>query len=131
MYTDPIADMLTRIRNAYLAQKLDVVMPYSKLKEEIVAVLDRHELVDGYSSEGEGATRRLSVVLAYDDKGKPTMTHLKRESKPSLRLYKKAKEIGFVRGGYGLAIVTTSQGVMSDQEARKKNLGGEVIAVIW
>lgn len=131
MYTDPIADLLTRIRNAYLARKLDVEIPYSKLKEGVAQVLEEYEFIDGLLVEGEGKERKLVIALKYDAQGKPVVEGIRRVSKPGLRKYTKSKTIPSVRGGFGISIVTTSQGVMSGSEAQKKNLGGEVIAYIW
>lgn len=131
MYTDPIADLLTRIRNAYLARKLDVVVPYSKLKEGVAQVLESYEFIDGVIVDGEGIEKHLLIALKYDAQGKPVIEGIRRVSKPGLRKYTKSKAIPAIRGGFGISIVTTSKGVMSGQDAQKKNLGGEVIAYVW
>ncbi len=131
MYTDPIADMLTRIRNAYRVGKLEVRMPYSKVKENIAGVLEEYQFIGGYSMEGEGVGHELVIQLDYDEQGRPRIEEIRRISRPSLRQYRKAKELKPVRDGYGIAIVSTNQGIMSDIEARKLSVGGEVIAEVW
>jgi small subunit ribosomal protein S8 len=131
MVTDPIADTLTRIRNAHLAKHIEVQMPYSQMREGIIKVLEEYELVTGYVIEGEGIHRVISIGLAYTEDGLPRIEVLKRVSKPSYRKYIKAKEIAPVRGGFGLAIVSTSKGVMSSYKAREKGLGGELLALVW
>lgn len=94
-------------------------------------VLKQHNFIDTYVVEGDGVKKTIQVVLAYDSNGKPKVEVIRRVSRPSLRKYITAKEIGFTRGGYGISIISTSQGVMADQEAKKKGLGGEVIAEVW
>lgn len=131
MMTDPIADMLTRIRNAIQARHPSVEMPASKLKVAIAEVLKREGYIKGYSVVGEGPTRALKVELRYVGKNEPVLTGLKRISKPGLRVYSPAAEIPRVFGGLGVAIVSTSRGVMSGAEARKQRIGGEVLCHVW
>ena len=127
--TDPIADMLTRIRNGQKARKVSVSMPASTAKEAIAAVLKDEGYISGFSSEGEGATRQLSVELKYFD-GVPVIEKIERASRPGLRIYRGKDELPKVLGGLGVAIVSTSAGVMSDRQAREKGIGGEVICVV-
>jgi small subunit ribosomal protein S8 len=131
MNTDPIADLLTRIRNAFMARQLVVEAPHSSLKEGIVEVLKRYEFIDSYETVGEGVNKKLVIELGYDVKGEPRVQKIIRVSKPSLRKYVKAKEIGFIRGGFGIGIYSTSKGIKSDQEAKKEGLGGEFLAKVW
>ena len=131
MYTDPIADMLTRIRNAYTARKLDVPVPYSKIKEGIAAVLERYEYIDRFEVLENEGKKSLQIDLAYTPEGEPRINKLERVSRPSLRKYIKGKDVKYVRGGFGIMIITTSKGVMSGQEAKKAQLGGEIIAKVW
>ena len=127
--TDPIADMLTRIRNGQKARKLSVSMPASKEKEAIASVLKDEGYVTGFETSGEGAARSLSVELKYFE-GAPVIETVKRISKPGLRVYRGKEELPKVLGGLGIAIVSTSAGVMSDRQAREKGVGGEVICTV-
>ena len=131
MNTDPIADMLTRIRNAYMARKLDVQVPYSRVKEGIAQVLLKYEYLDQVGVDGEGVNKQLNISLAYDVEGEPKLKKIERVSRPSLREYVKSKDIKYVRGGYGIMIVSTSKGIMAGQEAKKMQLGGEIIAIAY
>ena len=127
--TDPIADMLTRIRNGQGARKVSVSMPASTAKEAIAKVLQDEGYILGYASEGEGAERQLSVELKYFN-GVPVIEKIQRTSKPGLRIYRGKEDLPKVLGGLGVAIVSTSAGVMSDRQAREKGIGGEVICVV-
>ena len=127
--TDPIADMLTRIRNGQKARKVSVSMPASKEKEAIAAVLKDEGYITGFATSGEGAEKALTVDLKYFE-GAPVIENVKRVSKPGLRVYRGKEDLPKVLGGLGVAIVSTSAGVMSDREARAKGIGGEVICVI-
>lgn len=129
--SDPIADMLTRIRNAQTTGKDRVDIPASRLKEEICAVLHREGFIRGYRRIEDGRQGILEVSLKYDREGKPVMGVLRRVSKPSLRVYAKSKDLRPVRSGLGIAIVSTSQGVMTAKEALQANLGGEVLCEVW
>jgi len=122
--TDPIADMLTRIRNARLVGKSSVVIPASKLKIEILKVLKREKFVDDFSMENDGAT----ILVGIENTGAKKMI---RVSKPGRRVYANNTEIPVVLQGHGLVIMSTSKGVMSGKEARKQHLGGEVLCKVW
>ena len=127
--TDPISDMLTRIRNGQKARKVSVSMPASKAKEAIARVLKEEGYVTDYSIEGDGAAKQLSVELKYFD-GKPVIEKIQRASRPGLRIYRGKENLPKVLGGLGVAIVSTSAGVMSDRQAREQGVGGEVICVV-
>ncbi len=129
--SDPIADMLTRIRNALGAGIDKVEMPHSVMKSELARILKREGYVVDYTTEGHANKRTLRVYLKYDKNQKPAIQGLKRISKPGLRRYVGASEIKRVLNGLGMAIISTSSGVMTDGEARKKNVGGEVLCHIW
>ena len=131
MNTDPIADMLTRIRNANLVSHETVEMPSSKLKIELAKLLKEEGYIVDYSVKQVEKFSFLTVILKYDEKRKPVITNLKRISKPGLRNYSKAKHLPKVFGGLGVAIVSTSKGLFSDRKARKDNLGGEVLCYVW
>lgn len=131
MNTDPIADMLTRIRNANLVNHEKVEMPSSKLKVELAKLLKEEGYIIDYSVRQEEKFSFLSIVLKYDEKRKPVITNLKRISKPGLRSYCKSKNLPKVFGGLGVAIVSTSKGLLTDRRARKENLGGEVLCYVW
>ena len=131
--TDPIADMLTRIRNANSAMFDSVKMPSSKLKENLASVLKREGFISGYritKVEGKpGAI--LEIDLKYSEDRKKTIIGIKRISKPGLRIYKKSDQMPKVLGGVGVAVVSTSHGLMTDREARRAKLGGEVLCYVW
>ena len=131
MMTDPIADMLTRIRNGLQSRHAAVEMPASKLKSAIAEVLKDEGYIKGYSTSGEGATKTLKVELRYVGKNEPVLSGLKRVSKPGLRVYSAATDIPRVFGGLGVAIISTSRGVMSGAQARKLRVGGEVLCHVW
>lgn len=126
---DPLSDMLTRIRNAQARAKATVSMPSSKLKVSVAQVLQAEGYVEGYDVE-EGAKPTLTIKLRYH-KSKPVIEEIKRVSRPGLRDYKSATELPKVRSGLGVAIVSTSQGVMSDRAARAKGVGGEVLCTVF
>ena len=126
---DPLADMLTRIRNAHMRSKSAVAMPSSKLKVSVAKVLLEEGYIAGYSVS-EGAKPELTVDLKYFE-GKPVIEELARISKPSLRQYVATGELPKVRGGLGVAIVSTSQGVMTDRAARAAGVGGEVLCTVF
>lgn len=127
--TDPIADMLTRIRNGQKARKVSVSMPASTAKEAVAHVLKDEGYIADFGTSGEGAGKQLSVELKYFE-GTPVIENVKRVSKPGLRVYRGSEELPKVLGGLGIAIVSTSAGVMSDRQAREKGVGGEVICVV-
>ncbi|MDX8418082.1 MAG: 30S ribosomal protein S8 [Absicoccus sp.] len=129
--TDPIADMLTRIRNA-LVQKHDVVsMPVSKEKKAIAKILKEEGFITDYAVEGDGQFKELTITLKYTEDKQRVITGLRRISKPGLRVYAHADELPRVLNGLGIAIISTSNGVMTDREARKQHVGGEVLAYVW
>jgi len=127
--TDPVADMLTRIRNGQKARKVSVSMPASKVKEAVASVLKDEGYIKDFVTSGEGAKRQLGVELKYFE-GAPVIENVKRVSKPGLRVYRGNEDLPKVLGGLGIAIVSTSAGVMSDRQARAKGIGGEVICVV-
>lgn len=131
--SDPIADLLTRIRNALGVGKATVDVPASRMKESICAVLKREGFIDDYVlSEALGNPRcQLRLTLRYTPDHSPVIQGLKRKSKPSLRTYSKYKELQLVRSGLGIAIVSTSQGVMTSKQARSQKIGGEVLCEVW
>lgn len=129
MMTDPIADMLTRIRNAQAAGKLEVSMPASKLKQSVAKVLQDEGYIAGFEVQEDDGKPALKVVLKYYD-GRPVIEHIKRVSRPGLRIYKGKDDLPRVQGGLGVAIISTSKGVMSDRAARAAGEGGEVLCYV-
>ena len=128
MYSDPIADMLTRIRNAQRVGHNEVSLPKSKLKAEIAKILVKQGCIKSFSMVDE---RTLSLQLKYDRKGEPIIQYLKKVSKPGLRVYSKATRLPRILGGAGTAIVSTSKGLLTDQEARTQGVGGEVLCYVY
>lgn len=131
--TDPIADMLTRIRNANQAMHDTVRMPDSKVKQRLASILEREGYIAGYRVEEDDGTLRktLEVVLKYGPDRTRTISGLRRVSKPGLRVYARAERLPRVLGGLGVAVVSTSKGLMTDQEARSRHMGGEVLCYVW
>ena len=138
--TDPITDMLNRIRNAQTIFHPMVIIPFSNLKYEIAKILEKEGFIKKIERKGRKEKKSLEVTLKYEQdisvgkkagRMKPAISGLKRISKPSQRIYVRAKEIKSVRGGYGIAIISTPKGLMTNKEARKKKLGGEIICEIW
>ena len=130
--TDPIADMLTRIRNGVQANMSAVdVTPCSKVKVEIAKILKKEGYIENYAVEGEGIEKKIVVTLKYGAHGEKVITGIKRISKPGLRVYAKGDNLPKVLNGLGVAIISTSNGMMTDREARKQHIGGEVIAYVW
>ncbi|NLX26884.1 MAG: 30S ribosomal protein S8 [Lentisphaerae bacterium] len=129
--SDPIADMLTRIRNANMAEKKVVQMPHSKMKSEIARILKAEGFIKDYTVENNEGKSVLNLFLKYTIDREPIIQGLRRISKPSCRKYVNAEEVPRVLGGIGLAILSTSAGVMTDNEARGKHIGGEVLCYIW
>jgi small subunit ribosomal protein S8 len=128
--TDPIADMLTRIRNASMVRKSEVLIPFSKLKFEIAKILKHEDYIADLEIVEDAVFPKMRIGLQYLDK-EPRITHITRISKPGRRVYVKKDEIPTVLNGYGMAILSTPQGVMSSKDARRKNLGGEVLCEVW
>ena len=130
--TDPIADMLTRIRNANTAKHDTVDVPASKMKNAIAEILYKEGFIQKYELVEDGNFKNIRITLKYGkDKNEKIITGLKRISKPGLRVYAGADELPTVLNGLGIAIISTSKGIMTDKEARKNSLGGEVIAYVW
>ena len=129
--TDPIADMLTRIRNASAARHREVTLPSSKVKREIARILAEEGFIESYETKPDGVQEALTVRLRYGEGRTPVVSGIKRISKPGLRVYARKTEIPRVLGGLGLAILSTSHGVMTGSQARKLNLGGEVVCYVW
>ena len=128
--TDPLGDMLTRIRNGQQARKDSVVSPASKLRARVLDVLQREGYIRGYQEDDAGAQKSIRIELKYFE-GQPAIQHVSRVSKPGRRVYSGAQELPRVRGGLGITIVSTPKGVLSDAEARAQNVGGEVLAEVF
>jgi small subunit ribosomal protein S8 len=131
MRADPIADMLTCIRNALHARKERVDLPRSRMKESILAIMKQEGFISEYSTIQEASRPILRIQLKYDANGRPVVLGLKRVSKPSLRKYVGAEDIPSVRNGLGVNILSTSRGVLADREARKLHIGGEILCSLW
>ena len=129
--TDPIADMLTRIRNANSVYHDKVEIPASKIKEAVVRILKEEGFIKDFEMVQDDKQGMLRVSLKYGPNREKVITGLKRISKPGLRVYAKRDQLPRVLGGLGIAIISTSKGIMSDKQARRENLGGEVIAYVW
>ena len=129
--TDPIADMLTRIRNAMTAKHDSVVVPASRIKEDIAKILVSEGYIKSYTIEGEGIAKSIAIELKYGAKGERVITGIKRVSKPGLRVYAGCEDLPKVLNGLGIAIISTTKGLMTDREARKARHGGEVLAYVW
>jgi len=131
MHSDPIADLLTRIRNGAMAKLQTVDVPMSKIKLDIVKILETEGFLKGHEISSETKFPTIKVHIQYDAKRQPILKHLKRVSKPGLRVYRAKDELKPIRSGLATRILTTSQGVMTDREARKKGIGGEVLCEVW
>ncbi len=129
--TDPIADMLTRIRNALGAKQEVIDMPASKMKKAIAGILLKEGFIKGYEYKDEGPQGVIRIALKYGKKDESIINGLKKISKPGLRVYAKRDDVPKVLGGLGVAIISTSKGIMSDKDARENGVGGEVIAYVW
>ena len=129
--TDPIADMLTRIRNANSARHITVEIPASKLKLAIAQILLDEGYIRSFEKIEDGKQGMIQVTLKYDEKGKRVISGLKRISKPGLRIYVSCEELPQVLNGLGIALVSTSKGIKTDRDARREGLGGEVLAYVW
>jgi small subunit ribosomal protein S8 len=131
--TDPIADMLTRVRNANIAFHDDVKMPSSKLKEALARILEREGYIEGFSVEDDPTRpgKRLTIKMKYTTDRQRTISGLKRVSRPGLRVYTGAERVPRVLGGMGISILSTNQGLMTDREARERKVGGEVLCQVW
>ncbi len=131
MYTDPISDMLTRIRNANRALHPETTMPSSKLKEEIARILSEEGYIDGWKTHDGSVGTELVVTLRYGVERQRVLNDIQRVSKPGRRVYSGARDIPPVKRGLGVSIVSTSAGVMTDRDARRRNVGGEVLCRVW
>ena len=131
MMTDPIADMLTRIRNGLQAKHETVDVPASKMKLEVARILKAEGFVKNFKLVSDNRQGSLKIFRKYDDDNKPTIVEIKRVSKPGRRVYATVDEIPVVKNGLGLAILSTSKGIISDKAARKEKVGGEVICTVW
>ncbi|MBW3575141.1 MAG: 30S ribosomal protein S8 [Actinobacteria bacterium] len=131
--TDPVADMLTRLRNGNVALHDQVRMPSSKLKEALAAVLQREGYIEGFevTADTKGPGQVLTVTMKYTADRKRTISGIKRVSKPGLRIYRPADRLPRVLGGLGVAVLSTSQGLMTDREARRHHVGGEILCYVW
>ncbi|MBA2501409.1 MAG: 30S ribosomal protein S8 [Pyrinomonadaceae bacterium] len=129
--TDPVADMLARIRNAIAAKHSRVDVPASKLKLEVARLLKEEGYINNFVVKGEGVRRNVRIFLRYDQRGTSTISHLQRVSRPGRRVYMGATEIPKVLGGYGVSIVSTPRGLMTGKRARRENVGGEVLAEVY
>jgi small subunit ribosomal protein S8 len=131
MMTDPIADMLTRIRNAVSVERRLVEVPVSKVKQGVAEVLKREGFIWDWSLEEDKPVDRLRIDLKYGPSGEKVIRHIRRVSKPGCRVYSRAKDLRPVLDGLGISILSTSRGVMSDREARQQKVGGEVLCQVW
>ena len=131
--TDPIADMLTRLRNANTAYHDDVVMPSSKLKEAVAGILEREGYISGFAVNDQPGRpgRRLTIRMKYSSDRRRTISGIKRVSRPGLRVYSKADGVPRVLGGMGISILSTNLGLLTDREARERKVGGEVLCQVW
>lgn len=127
---DPITDMLNQIRNAQAVSKPRVILPFSNFKHEIAKILEKEKFIKGSEKKGKKTKKILEIILKYDNKT-PAISGLRKISKPGQRIYAPVREIRRVRDGYGIAIISTSKGLMTNKEARKQKLGGEIICEIW
>jgi small subunit ribosomal protein S8 len=129
--TDPIADLLTRIRNGQLARHEKVTLPWSRMKEAVARALAGEGYVREIVVGGEATKRTLTVLLAYTESGEPVISGVRRVSKPGLRVYSSVRSIPSVRNGYGISVLSTPAGLLADREARRRNIGGEVVCEVW
>ncbi|MFN8543031.1 MAG: 30S ribosomal protein S8 [Candidatus Binatia bacterium] len=131
MMTDPIADMLTRIRNGLGARKASVDVPWSRVKQEIARVLQEEGYLESTAVADDGPRKVLRIGMRYDARRRPVIEGIKRVSRPSLRVYVGVEQIPAVRKGLGVSVLSTSKGVLIDREARRQKLGGEIICTVW
>jgi small subunit ribosomal protein S8 len=129
--TDPIADLLTRIKNGLRVKKKQVTAPYSKIKVGILKILKEKNLIQGFKVQENGIKKNFIIYLKYDEDGEPFIEDLKRISKPGRRVYAGYKDLKPLRGGFAFRIISTSRGLMTDEEARKRKLGGEIICEVY
>jgi|SRR3989338_4678912 len=130
MFTDPISDMLTRIRNASLARKAEAVLPHSKFKHALAEVLLREGFISGFK-EINGKQKALEIQMKYTLEGDPVISGIDRVSKPGQRIYLSSTRLPRTNSGFGITVISTSKGLLTDKEARKQKIGGEVICQVW
>ncbi|MCD6402469.1 30S ribosomal protein S8 [bacterium] len=128
---DPISDMLTSIRNAVAVRQPTVLIPFSKLKYELLEILEKKGFIEKVEKRGRKAKKIIKITLKYSKDGESAISGLKRISKPGQRIYSPWNKIKRVKGGLGIAIISTSKGLMTDQEARKNKIGGEILCEVW
>lgn len=128
--TDPITDMFVRIKNAQAVDKKTVAFPFSRLKQEVAKVLKNEKFIDDFSRKGRGVNKRIEITLSYRD-GLARITNFRRRSKPGQREYLGYRKLFPIKSGYGIAVISTSRGVMSNRETKKNKLGGEVLVEVW
>ncbi len=131
MLTDPIGDMLIKIKNALMVKHKSVTIPASKIKLEIARILKQEGYIEDFKYIEEKPQAKIEIILKYDENKQPVIAGVRRVSKPGRRIYKGYKDLSKVMNGLGIAIISTSQGIMTDYEARKRKIGGEVICEIW
>ncbi len=131
MVIDPIADMLTRMRNALQAKHKNVSVPTSKMKLALVDLLHKEGYIESYTVEGEGVNSNIVINFKFGPNNEKVIQGLRRISKPGLRIYANAEDLPQVLNGLGIAVISTSKGLMTDRDARKQNIGGEVVAYVW
>lgn len=131
MHSDPIADLLSRIRNGAHAKHVSVTIPHSKIKIDVLKILEAEGYIKGHEVTTETQFPQIRIDLRYDARRQPVIKKIRRISKPGLRVYKGADDLKPVRSGLATQIVSTSQGVMTDREARKRHIGGEVLCEVW
>lgn len=132
MHSDPIADLLARIKNAQTARHMTVDVPHSKVKTEVLRILESEGFIGTFETITEGKFPAIRINLKYDSRSrKPVIQYMKRVSTPGLRVYRGASELRPMRGGLSTRVVTTSQGIMTDRECRRRNIGGEVLCEVW
>lgn len=131
MMTDPISDMLTRIRNAQAARHEQVVMPFSKLKQSVANILRQERYLKKVGESQEAGRKSLVLTLEYQDNGTPAIKNIRRVSRPGRRVYRKKDELPSVLSGYGVALISTPEGLMTNKEARQRGLGGEIICEVY
>ncbi len=129
--TDPISDLLTRVRNGARARRDKVDIPWSVVKEAVTRLLAEEGYLREIAVTGDGPKKKIRAFIAYTESGEPVITGLRRVSRPSLRIYTSAKQAPTVRSGLGVSIISTPEGVLVDREARRRNVGGEVLCEVW
>jgi small subunit ribosomal protein S8 len=131
MITDPIADMLTRIRNAQAVKKSEVSLPFSKLKFELAKILKHENYLESVEKQEEAKFPQLKIVLKYDENNQPAISNIRRVSKPGKRIYVSKNKIPIVLNNLGILIISTSSGLMTNKEAKRKGVGGEILCEVW